>query len=179
MLTFGPSPGMHAAEARLSFLCCQKSCWRLMCPFIHRVLSATESRKHFLILPEVMVWHLSEGVTVAAMPFLRHKVQNAASVFEFRSYAEHLFNDIYSRNNVLWERRSHWIRKYVYQIDQSNLCVCVCVQIFTHSVFASRDIFPSTHPLKLASHFENLCSKHGNMLHHFDVHGCGFGVQNV
>lgn len=125
MLTFGPSPGMHAAEARLSFLCCQKSCWRLMCPFIHRVLSATESRKHFLILPEVMVWHLSEGVTVAAMPFLRHKVQNAASVFEFRSYAEHLFNDIYSRNNVLWERRSHWIRKYVYQIDQSNLCVCV------------------------------------------------------
>lgn len=38
-----------------------------LCPFFHCVLSATENRKHYLICPEVMVWHLIDCATPSAM----------------------------------------------------------------------------------------------------------------
>lgn len=80
VLTFGLSPGMHAAEGRLSFLCCQKKLLTPHMSFYSLYFISNREQEVFLN----MSWRCvtSEGVCYHCKHpiFVKHKILNAASV---------------------------------------------------------------------------------------------------
>lgn len=81
VLTFGLSPGMHAAEGRLSFLCCQKKLLTPHMSFYSLHIISTREQEVFLNISWRCVTSEGVGYHCKGPISVKNEVLNAASVW--------------------------------------------------------------------------------------------------